>query len=81
MKMEERKIELLKEIGYWYGAQFIIGNKTYCKDEYYESYTYNSVDEALKDWLSTLEESNINCHNDNCELLWSKEEIELIKNL
>ena len=81
MKMEERKIELLKQIGYWYGAEFIIGNKTYCKDEYYESYTYNTVDEALKDWLDTLEESNENCRCDNCELLWSKEEIELIKNL
>lgn len=81
MKMEERKIELLKQIGYWYGAEFIIGNKTYCKDEYYESYTYNTVDKALKDWLDTLEESNTNCCGDNCELLWSKEEIELIKNL
>lgn len=81
MKMEERKIELLKQIGYWYNAQFTIGNKTYCEDEYNVPYIYNSVDEALKDWLDTLEESNTNCRCDNCELLWSKEEIELIKNL
>ena len=81
MKMKERKIELLKDIGYWYGAQFIIGNKTYCKDEYYESYTYNTVDEALKDWLDTLIDSNKESINEGTELLWSKEEIELIKNL
>lgn len=81
MKMKERKIELLKDIGYWYGAQFIIGNKTYCKDEYYESYTYNTVDEALKDWLDTLIDSNKESINEGTELLWSKEEINLIKNL
>ena len=81
MKMEERKIELLKDIGYWYNAQFTIGDKVYCEDEYNVPYIYNSVDEALKDWLDTLEESNINCLGDNCELLWCKEEIELIKNL
>lgn len=80
MKIEE-KIELLKQIGYWYGVQFIIGNKTYCKDEYYESYTYNTVDEALKDWLDTLIDSNKESINEGTELLWSKEEIELIKNL
>ena len=81
MKMEERKIKLLKEIGYWYGAQFIIGNKIYCADKYYESYNYNTVNEALKDWLDTLIESNQELTNKGLELLWSKEEIDLIKNL
>ena len=81
MKMEERKFELLKEIGYWYNAQFTIGDKVYCEDKYNEPYIYNSVDEALKDWLCTLIESNNDSINDGVELLWSKEEIELIKNL
>ena len=75
------KVFLLKEICNWYNyevilkdqfGQFVFQNKDY-------SFASPNIDDLLKDWLSTLEESNRDCDMNNERHLWSDEEIEFIK--
>ena len=56
-------------------------NKVGYSDRLKGHFEYNNINEALTDWLSTLEESNYDC--DQCEEkhIWNDEEIELIKSL
>ncbi len=75
------KLELLKEICNWYNYNLTIAEEKIININNTEECYYKSVDEGLKDWLETLEESNKCCIDEQVELLWSNEEIELIKSI
>ena len=77
------KEKLLKEIFEHYGYEYEILEDGSIKEFNDEGrYTlYNRVEDALKEWLLTLEESNKCCINEKVPLLWSEEEIELITSI
>lgn len=79
--MLNKKLELLKEICNWYNYNLTIKGEKIIDINNTEECSYESVDEGLKDWLETLEESNKCCVDEQVELLWSNEEIELIKSI
>lgn len=79
--MENKKLELLKEICNWYNYNLVIAGEKIIDSNNTEKCEYQSLNDGLKDWLITLEESNKSCIEDGIELLWSNEEIELIKSL
>ena len=76
------KLELLKEICKWYNYNLTIaGEKIINDNTNSDESVYSSVEEGLKDWLITLKESNKCCIDEQVPLLWSNEEIELIKSI
>lgn len=79
--MENKKLELLKEICNWYNYNLVVAGEKIIDDNNAEKCEYQSLNDGLKDWLITLEESNKSCIEDDIELLWSNEEIELIKSI
>lgn len=66
---------LIEKIADWYGYLEKINGK-YIINNYQKEFVYNTVEEALIDWLPTLEGSN----RDDDETMWVKE-IEFIKQL
>lgn len=79
--MENKKLELLKEICNWYNYNLVVAGEKIIDGNNAEKCEYQSLNDGLKDWLITLEESNKSCIEDDIELLWSNEEIELIKSI
>lgn len=90
------KLKLLKDICDWYNYTLtlehgVIKMSNIPEDpEIRELYAgqqldYTTVDDALKDWLSTLEDTNISIYEtgdvDDLYNTWSKKEIDFIKNL
>ena len=75
------KLELLKEICNWYNYNLTIAGEKIIDINNINKCSYESVEEGLKDWLTTLEESNRCCIDEKVPLLWSNEEIELIKSI
>lgn len=79
--MENKKMELLKEICSWYNYNLTVEGNKIIDINNEDECNYETVEEGLRDWLETLEESNKCCINEKVEMLWSREEIELIKQL
>lgn len=91
------KEKLFKEIVDWYNYDYKIENEKVVVDNGITDYglnfvgkrvecghfEYNNINEALKDWLATMEESNeTHLIEEGQEYyLWHKEEIDFIKNL
>lgn len=93
------KEKLLKEIMDWYNYDYKIENGKVVVDNGVTDqpyglnfvgvrvecghFEYDSIDEVLKDWLSTLEESNDDYFKNEGQKYgtWSKEEIDFIKGL
>lgn len=83
---EFNNVELLKEIckAYNYSAS-ITDNQVVCiidggDENDYDTYKYNTVEEALIDWLDTLIESEMQYIEENANITWLQE-IEYIKEL
>jgi hypothetical protein len=66
------KEKLIEEVGNWYGT-FRKENGKYILNNYREEFVYNTPEEALIDWLPTLEGSN-----EDDSTMWV-EEIKFIK--
>ena len=80
--MENKMMEILKEICSWYNYEITINqdgsiNCYNCK-EY--DFTYKNLKVALKDWLITLEETDKDMVYSEEEPMWT-EEINFIKNI
>lgn len=75
------KIDILKQVCDYTGYAITIKNeKIICENiwGYDTKFTYDNIDDALRDWLPTLEEQEEGCCLENG--MWRKE-IEFIKNL
>ncbi|MDF2880207.1 MAG: hypothetical protein K0R54_764 [Clostridiaceae bacterium] len=81
------KVDLLKEVLEYYEYKYEICAdstvKEFNKDKGYR--LYNSVDEALSEWVITMEETNKNLFEtgdvEEIYNTWSKEQIDFIKSL
>ena len=85
--ISERKQKLLEDIVDYYNYELIIKDDKVVIDAnwlgYSFEYEYANIDEALKDWLSTLEASNDDREEEGFGEFsdWSKEDIDFIKGL
>ena len=79
--MENKKLDLLIEICKWYDYKLTVGGNVLVDEDNSSEFSCKSVDEGLKDWLETLEESNKCCVEEEVPLLWSQDTIDLIKSL
>jgi len=80
------KIKLMKEICDWYNYEMKeVDNKVIVFDGGNSYFEYDSIDEALKDWLETLLGSNVDAKREGKEnanyCLWNKEIIDFIESL
>lgn len=81
----ERKKKLLEDIADCYNYTLMFKADKVIMDSYISEYffEYKNIDEALKDWLSTLEASNKDREDEGFGEYddWSKEVIGFIKEL
>lgn len=79
--MENKKLDLLIEICKWYDYKLTVDGKVLVDKDNSSEFSCESVDEGLKGWLETLEESNKCCIEEDVPLLWSQDTIDFIKSL
>lgn len=72
--------ELLKNIAKWYAHDLDIKEDgKVCMDNGVIIFNYNTVENTLKDWLITLEDTNAYNVGDGQSPLWTQLEIDFIK--
>lgn len=74
---------LLKEICDWYqhDVKFCKDGSVICVSECGEEFSFDNVVLALKDWLPTLEQSNLSNAENNRLNVWETEELDFIRSL
>lgn len=79
------KYKLFEEICDFYNCSFVYNEDGSIEDKSNDIpdwiNTYINIDEALKEWLYTLEESNKDCQEQANINTWSEEKINFIKTL